>query len=90
MPTKTFQQKSKKVKVGTILNEDILRRLKERAAKEGRTISALIEEAVLKHEQEEAYAGEMRLRALESVFSVKFNISRKDLDEIMDEDFYDQ
>ncbi len=87
---KTLQHQSKKVKIGTVLDEDILRRLKERAAREGRTIAALIEEAVLKYEQEEAFAREMRLRALESVFAVKFNISREDFEAIMEEDYYDQ
>ena len=87
---KAVQKTSHKVKIGTILDEDILRRLKERSARERRPISALIEEAVLRAEQDEMLSKELRLHALESLFAIKFNISDEDLRAIMDEDFYDQ
>jgi hypothetical protein len=87
---KAAQEKSHKVKIGTILDKDIIRRLKERSARERRPISALIEEAVLRVEQDEMLSKELRVRALESAFAIKFNISDEQLRVIMDEDYYDQ
>ena len=87
---KTSRQKATKIKIGTILDEEILQRLKERSAHEGRTICALIEEAILRHEQQETFSKELRVRALESVFAIKFSISDEDLNDIMEMDVYDQ
>jgi predicted DNA-binding ribbon-helix-helix protein len=87
---KTPQPPSKKIKVGTTLDEDILRRLKERAAREGRTIAALIEEAVLKLGSDEAFSSELRMRALDNFLSIQFNIPNEDWKTIMEEDYYDQ
>lgn len=86
----TSQQKQKKVKVGTILNEEIYQRLKERAARGNRTIGGLIEEAVIKHEQEELLARELRLRAVDRLFATRFNLTDEDWKTIMEEDFYNQ
>lgn len=90
MATKLRQRKPKKVKVGTILGEEIFRRLKERSAKEGRPISALIEDAILKYEQSDVLERELRLNALERLFSVRFNIPHEDWKAILEEDFYEQ
>lgn len=84
------KSKSRKIKIGTILDADIYQQLKARAANEGRTISALIEEAVLKYKQTTEVPRELRLRALDRFLSVRFNITKKDLQAIMDEDVYDQ
>ncbi len=90
MPTKVHQSKPKKVKIGTILDEEVLQRLKERSVKEGRPLNALIEDAILKYEQDETSSRELRLRALDSVLAIKFNIADDDLRQIMEEDFYEQ
>lgn len=90
MSTKVKQPKSKKVKVGTILDKDVLQRLKERAIKEGRPLNAVIEDAILRYEQDEALSRMLRVKALESVFATKFNISDEDLRHIMEEDYYEQ
>ena len=90
MATKVHQSKPKKVKVGTILDEEVLQRLKERSVKEGRPLNALIEDAILKYEQDETSSRELRLRALDSVLAIKFNIPDDDLRQIMEEDFYEQ
>ncbi len=90
MATKVHQSKPKKVKIGTILDEEVLQRLKERSVKEGRPLNALIEDAILKYEQDETSSRELRLRALDSVLAIKFNIADDDLRQIMEEDFYEQ
>jgi hypothetical protein len=79
-----------KVKIGTILDKGIMEKLKERSAREGKTISALIEEAVLKYENEDTLVREMRLKAMEQLFSIRFNISDEDWKTIMEEDYYEQ
>ena len=90
MATKVHQSKPKKVKIGTILDEEVLQRLKERSVKEGRPLNALIEDAILKYEQDETSSRELRLRALDFVLAIKFNIADDDLRQIMEEDFYEQ
>ena len=90
MPTRTTEGKGRKVKVGTILNEQVFKKLKERSAKEGRPIGSVIEDALLKYEQGENLGGELRLHALNQLFSIRFNISDEEWDAIMEEDFYDQ
>jgi hypothetical protein len=87
---KTLKEKTGKVKIGTIIDADILRLLKERAAREGRTIYGLIEEAVLKAEQQESMDLEMRLKSLERLLSMRFDISDSDWKAIMEEDYYAQ
>jgi len=79
-----------KVKIGTILDKGIVHRLRERAAREGKAISSLIEDAVLKYETEDTLAREMRLKAMDQLFSIRFNISDDDWKTIMEEDYYEQ
>lgn len=88
MPTRTHEPK--KVKVGTILDKEIVLRLKELSAKEGRSISALIEDAVTRYDQADIVEREVRMKALDQLFSIKFNISEDDLRVIMEEDVFDQ
>ncbi len=90
MTTRIDQSKANKVKVGTVLHKETLQRLKELAAREGRPISELIEEAVRKYERGEALERELRLKAFEQFRSIRFNISDEDFKAIMEEDYYDQ
>ncbi|GEM_PF-787700 len=90
MPGRKNTGETTKVKIGTILDKRIVDKLKERAIRDGKPISAIIEEAVLRYEQEESLGRELRMKALESVFALKFNISDEDFREIMEEDFFEQ
>jgi hypothetical protein len=80
----------RKVKVGTILDREIVQRLKERSAKEGRPISALIEDAVTRYDQVDIVEREVRMKAIDRLFSIKFSISEDDLRAIMEEEMFDQ
>jgi hypothetical protein len=82
--------RSARIKVGTILDEKVVERLKERSHNEHKSISAIIEEAVLRFDSTQSADAVLRLRALESAFAVRFNISNDDLRAIMDSDYYDQ
>ena len=90
MQAKRNTDERSKVKIGTILDKGIVERLKERAAREGKAISSLIEDAVLKYETEDPLAREMRLKAMEQLFSIRFNVSEEDWKTIMEEDYYEQ
>jgi hypothetical protein len=90
MPTNYYVQKPKKVKVGTVLDEEVFRRLKLLSEKEGRPISALIQDALLKYELTDPVRSELRLKAFDQFLSTRFNIPDEDWQAIMEEDYYDQ
>lgn len=90
MQTKGNTVERSKIKIGTILDKGIVDRLKERSAREGKAISSIIEDAVLKYETDDVLAREMRLKALDQLFSIRFNISDDDWKTILDEDYYEQ
>jgi hypothetical protein len=80
-----------KVKIGTILEDDVVQKLKEMAVRERRPISEIIQEAVVSHMQTGgSRKKELRLAAFKRFCSASFNLSRKDWEEIMDEDYYEQ
>ena len=90
MRNRSKQVTNSRVKIGTILDKGIVDKLKQRAIRDGKPISTIIEEAVIKYEQEDALGRELRLRALDQLLSIRFNISDEDWKEIMEEDYYDQ
>ena len=90
MQSKRNTAERSKVKIGTILDRGIVKRLKERSAQEGKAISSLIEDAVLKYETEDPLTREMRLKAMDQLFSIRFNISDDEWKTIMEEDYYEQ
>lgn len=77
-----------KAKIGTVLDKDIIKKLKERALREGKSLNALIEEAVLHYDQLDAFDHAVRLRALDSLLSIRFNISNDDWKTVMEEDVF--
>jgi len=90
MQTNRKSGESSKVKIGTILDKKVIDKLKERSAREGKAISTLIEDAVLKYENEDSLAREIRLKAMEQLFSIRFNISDEDWKSLMEEEYYEQ
>ena len=90
MQTKRNTSERSKVKIGTILDKGIVDRLKERAAREGKAISALIEDAVLHYDQPGLLDRDMRLKALDSFRAIRFNLSSEDWGNIMEEDYFEQ
>jgi len=90
MSPRDLHKKADKVKVGITLSGKVFWLLKERSAKEGRPISALIEDAVLQYEQADFLQHEMCLKALDRLLSTRLNISQEDWQAIMDEDVWKQ
>ena len=82
--------KDNKEKVGTILDKEVVKKIKARSAKEGRTISEIIQDAVLKFEELEPAKLELRIAAVNRFCSRPFNLNHSDLEELLSEDFYNQ
>jgi len=79
-----------KVKIGTILDRSIVDKLKERALHENKPISAIIEEAVLHMDNSSLLDRDVRMKALESFLSTRFNLATDDWNAILEEDCYKQ
>jgi hypothetical protein len=85
---KSVTRKRQKAKIGIVLDKEIIRKLKERALKEGKPLNALIEEAIERYDQLDALDRTVRLKALDSFLSIRFNISDRDWKAIMEEDVF--
>lgn len=81
-----------KIKIGTILEGNVVQELKEFSAKRGRPISNIVQEAIVTylHSGGAGSKQELRLAALKRLCSRPFNIPRDAWNEIMEEDFYEQ
>ena len=90
MRTKSKYKENTKEKIGTILDKEVVKILREKAAQEGRAISDVIQEAVLRYNAAEADEIRMRVEAVKRFCSRPFNLTRKEIDEILEEDYYDQ
>ena len=86
--TTTVKTSTKKAKIGTILARDILQLVKERSLKEGRTISDIIEDALMKYNQSDPVKSEIRKKAVERFCSKPFNLNISELNDLLNEDYY--
>ncbi len=79
-----------KVKIGTILDEDIVQQLRELAAKERRSMNAIINDALMLFFHSRKKTRERRRMAVERLCSRPFNISSSEVNEILQEDYFEQ
>lgn len=79
-----------KTKIGTILDEEIVQTLKERSTKEKRSISEIIQDALVNYFRGGKRKRELRVQAVERFCSNPFKLSPEDWKEIMELDVYDQ
>ena len=86
--TTSVKASKKKEKIGTVLDSEILKRIKERSLKEGRTISDIIEDAVLKYNETDPVKSEIRKKAVERFCSKPFNLNISELNDLLNEDYY--
>jgi len=82
----TNKQTYGKEKIGTILDKEIIRIIKERSNKEDKTIGEIIENAVLLYEKEDPIKYELRIAAVNRFCSKPFNITLTELEEFSLED----
>ncbi len=83
-------RKRKRVKVGTILDEDVVKILKDRAYREGKTISDVVQEAVISYNRIEPVRTKLRVEAAKRLLTAPFAVSLEQLNQDIDEDYYDQ
>ena len=89
MPRHRLKENTKE-KIGTVLDKDVVKLLKERSAREGRAISDILQDAILHYQESDTGTAHVRLAAVSRLCSRPFNLTRKDLDEILGEDYYAQ
>jgi hypothetical protein len=87
MPIRTKLTVNKE-KVGTVLDRDIFHKIKERSAREGRTISDIIQDALIKYNDTDTTKSEFRKAAVNRFCSKPFNLNMKDINELFNEDIY--
>ena len=87
---KVTKKSDRKEKVGTILDKEIVKKIKNRSAIEGRTISEIIQEAVLKYEGTEPVKFELRRESVERFCSKPFNLKQSEIEELLTEDYFEQ
>lgn len=73
-----------KAKIGTVLEEDILKELKERAAKDGRAISDVIQDALMRYFHATPKEATIRLQTLERLCSQPFRMTPQELGGILE------
>ena len=88
MTTKT-KQKNNKVKIGLVIDSALLQKVKERAVRDSRTISDIIQDALRNYNELDHQDIKHRVEAARRFCSRPFNLSRAEIEEIMDEDIYD-
>jgi metal-responsive CopG/Arc/MetJ family transcriptional regulator len=88
MPIRTKHTENKE-KVGTVLDKDLLRRVKERSAREGRTISDIIQDALIKYNDTDSTKSELRRAAVNRFCSRPFNLNTKEINDLLNEDIYE-
>ncbi len=84
------ESKRKRIKVGTILDEEVVKILKERAYREGKTISDVVKEAVISYNRTEPVRANLRAEAAKRLISSPFGVSIEQLNQDIEEDYYDQ
>jgi len=85
-----MKQQDNKEKVGTILDKNIVKKIKDRSHKEGRSISEIIQDAILKYDELEPTKLELRKAAISRFCSKPFNLTLNDIEELLTKDYYDQ
>jgi hypothetical protein len=79
-----------KIKIGTILEDDVVQKLKERAIKEKKPINEIIQEALSRYLTGGSIQRESRKAAVAHFCSRPFSLSASEVREIVEEDYYEQ
>ncbi|MCF8243445.1 MAG: ribbon-helix-helix protein, CopG family [Melioribacteraceae bacterium] len=86
---KPSKRRSEKEKIGTVLEKEVIKKIKKLALDEGRGISDIIQDAVLNYEK----AGKSKLitrkEAVNRFCSKPFKISQKEAEKLLNEDYYE-
>lgn len=74
-----------KKKIGTVMEPDILKEAKQRAAREGRSLAEIIQNAMISYLHDDVPAGDA-LRACEKFCSHGSALDQREIDELLRED----
>ena len=85
-----MKQQDDKEKIGTILDKSIVKKIKDRSHKEGRSISEIIQDAILKYDELEPTKLELRKAAVSRFCSKPFNLSSDEMEKLLNKDYYEQ
>jgi hypothetical protein len=84
------RKRRNKEKIGTVLDRQVVKKVKELSVKEGRTISDIIQDAILKYDELRHADENVRKSAVERFCSKPFNLKGKEIKELLDEDYFEQ
>ncbi len=79
-----------KHKLGTLLEEKVVRLAKRRAAEEGRPLNELIEDALIQYLREQASSPKEREMAYHAFCQSPFKLTSAQLHQVLEEDPWDQ
>ena len=79
-----------KDKLDIVLSSGLIERVKNKSIKEKRSISEIIEEALKRYVDDSNDDSRIRLEAFKRFTSSKKTLSREEIDELLNEDFYEQ
>lgn len=79
-----------KEKIGTVLSKEIIEKIKSKSIKEKRSMSEIIEEALKKYVNDSNDDYTIRWEAFQRFTSNKNRLSKEDIDELLNEDYFDQ
>ena len=75
-----------KVRVGIMLDRDLLLRIKRLATREGRTISDIIQDALNKYMNTDSLKSDLCIAAVNRFCSKPFNLNTREINEILNEE----
>ncbi|MBN2355892.1 ribbon-helix-helix protein, CopG family [candidate division KSB1 bacterium] len=79
-----------KTKIGTILDEELVKKLKERSNREDRSMSDILHEALQGYFQKGPRQRELRLAAVDNFCSKPFNLPDQEIQKLLVEEYFEQ
>jgi len=73
-----------KMKIGTVMDENIVRKLKERSLKEGRSLSDVLQEALARYLNDGTRRHEVRLESVERFCSKPFDLKNTEIQKLLE------
>jgi hypothetical protein len=90
MPRTSPAKITQKEKIGTILDREVMKKLRNRSRREGRPISDIIQDAIVRYTEIESTNRDIRIQTAHRFCSRPYNITRRELDDLLGEDYYEQ
>ncbi len=79
-----------KTKIGTVMDTELVKQLKERSVREDRSISDILQDALQVYLKAGPRRRELRVAAVESFCSKPFHLSNLEIRQILAEEYFEQ